>query len=96
MTRHDNTPEQVARRWLAGESVLDLAVELMTDEELIKRRIRKARREFPGLPWDRRPEKQTRSSTLDYRSMNDGIPGESVLREGSVVRGNGRSRRGSG
>lgn len=92
MTRHDITPEAVARRWLAGETILHLACDLMVSEELIKRRLRKARQEFPDLPWGERPNTRTRGSVRDYREMKDGVSGGRTLKEGSIVFGRGKRR----
>lgn len=85
MTRHDITPEAVAKRWLAGETIAVLAVALGASEELIKRRIRTARQEFPDLPWDERVRTQNRSAVRDYRNMKDGVSGTRTVKQGSIV-----------
>jgi hypothetical protein len=92
VTRNDITPEAVAKRWLSGETILALAISLEVSEELIKRRLRKARKDLPDLPWTQRSATQTRGSVQEYREMKDGVPGARSLKQGSIVHGRHRRR----
>ncbi len=87
---------EVAQRWLAGESMEVISVSLNCSPGLVSSRVAKARTQFPELPWsDRKPtDRSGGSRTRAYVEMNDGKPGESRLREGSVVRGRTAARRG--
>lgn len=80
----------IATEWLKGESQLDLAITFDCSPQTINTRLAHARREFPDLPWDERPDPRTgareASPTRGYVKMNDGKPGESMIREGSVIK----------
>lgn len=90
MTRKDITPEAVAREWLVGSSILVIATRLQVTTELIRRRLRVAKRDLPHLDWENRGPIKDTNSPAAYVKLNDGKPGESVLRQGSIVRGQRR------
>lgn len=92
MTRKDITPEAVAKEWLAGDSILAIASRHLVTTELIRRRLRVAKRDLPHLDWENRGPIKDTNSPAAYVNLNDGKPGESVLRAGSVVRGQRRYR----
>ncbi len=86
MTRWDIPPEDVARRWLEGETVASLALSYGAGENTIKRRLEYARRALPSLPWDKRnsPRNATsRSSLTRYVTMKDGRKGAAV---GTIIK----------
>lgn len=92
--RPDISNKDVALRWLAGESTVDISTDYDCTAGTISKRLRKAREEFPELPWDGRRKGQADPGLKTYVEMNDGKAGTSRLREGSVVRGRGGLRRG--
>lgn len=96
MTRHDVPAEEVARRWLEGETIAVLANSYQADTGTIQDRLKKARAQFPELPWnDRTPPQTARqpSPTRAFLSMKDGAEGSPAVRSGHVVRSRGlRSR----
>lgn len=94
MTRRpDITPEEVARLWLEeGRSLDAIAARYITTVSTIRRRLAKARELYPDRPWDARKSQPTSSGIRESAKLNDGHPGESVLRSGSVVRGMRRHR----
>lgn len=85
--RPDLDSQEIARLYLEGLSVMVLAVHFDTSLATIRRRLDKARTEFPDLSWDERVLKPTVSSTREFRDMNDGVPGESRLPAGSIIEG---------
>lgn len=87
---------EVAQRWLSGESMEDISTSFHCSSALINTRIVKARKDFPDLPWNDRKEKELPggSGIKNYVGMNDGKPGDSRVREGSVIRARGSLRRG--
>lgn len=92
--RPDIAPEDVARRWLTGETTESIALFYETTISTIKRRLAQAREEHPGLPWDERsPVARDHGAIRRYTQLNDGHPGESVLRSGSVVRSSALRKR---
>lgn len=82
--RPDITPEEVARRWLAGESILTIAVSLDTSQQTVKSRLTKARETMPDLPWDERKAKAATGPTMEYVAMKDGKPGTENI-AGSII-----------
>lgn len=90
MTNHDITAEEVARRWLGGESYLSIASDLGVSESIIKRRIKVAKATMPDLPWENRKRTRKSGPTREFVQMNDGKAGERPV-AGSVIR---RRRRG--
>lgn len=86
MTRWDIPPEDVARRWLEGETIAALALSYTTGENTIKRRLDYARQALPDLPWDKRnPPRRSapRSDLTRYVTMKDGRKGAMI---GSVIK----------
>jgi hypothetical protein len=94
MTRRDITPEAVALRWLAGESILALADAYGVSAGLIERRLTKARETLPDLPWGDRTPTPADSPTTPYATLNDGRPGQQHHRPGSTVPNRQRRKRG--
>jgi hypothetical protein len=90
--REDIPVRDVALKWLGGQSMLSIASEYGVDLDMIRRRIKKARKEMPELPWAEREPANKPGPTQAYRNMNDGKQGESVIRQGSVLRGSRRGR----
>lgn len=91
--RPDLCNRSIALDWLDGMSQLSLSVKYDCSPQTINTRLQKAKKEFPGLPWgERRAGKQT-SSVAEYVQMNDGRPGESAVRQGSVIRSAAMRRR---
>ena len=72
--RPDVTVEEVARRWLAGESILSIASHFQMDTGPINSRLKKARLLFPDLPWDEPRQVRKISPTAEYVEMKDGVP----------------------
>lgn len=70
-------------------SLLRIASEYDTVTGTISNRLKKAKKEFPELDWEGRTVTIDRDplGIQKYVGMNDGKPGESVLRSGSVIRG---------
>jgi hypothetical protein len=91
--RPDILAEDVARRWLAGDSILVLSIAYDCSLGTIDNRLAKARVEFPDLPWGEREVSPTPVGTKEYLEMNDGKQGESVVRQGSVIRSSAMRRR---
>ena len=96
--RPDLDNHEIALAWLEGLSHLDLSVKFNCAPQTISTRLKKARREFPDLPWDDRQTTPGNSasdgpSVKDYLRMNDGKPGESAVRQGSVIRSASMRRR---
>ena len=83
--REDIPVKEVADRWLGGCSINDLAAEYSTVPSLIQRRIARARKEYPGLPWAERKPAQQQGPTVGYRLMNDGVPGGDNASNGSLI-----------
>ena len=84
MTRRDITPEAVARRWLAGHSILAVAEHFDISVGMVQRRLKTARETLPDLPWDTRTPAVADSPTTPYATLNDGKPGQHH-RPGSTV-----------
>lgn len=84
--REDITTADVARRWIAGETIEDIALSYEAALNTVKRRLTAARHEFPGLARDSRVVRRDHGAVKRYTQMTDGQGGESVLRAGSVVR----------
>lgn len=93
MTRHDITPEQVARMWLAGMPNLAIAEELGVSPGLVQRRLAEARATLPHLPWADRTPPRGEASTVAFRDMNDGVEGGREPGRASLVRGHQLARR---
>jgi hypothetical protein len=88
--RPDILTKDVVSGYFDGKTVLDLSAEFNCSPGTIVVRLRKGRKEFAELPWDERDGGKVReydSDIRDYVGMNDGKPGQSRLREGSVIRG---------
>lgn len=83
--RPDIPVREVAERWLAGESILTLATAYEVGASAITLRLKRAREEFPELPWDQRKPRPTASAARTYAKMNDGKPGVQEA-AGSFVR----------
>ncbi len=86
--RPDIDTREVAERWLAGESMEKISVDLHCSPGAISGRIAKARTEFPDLPWaDRKPtDRSGGSGVKGYVEMNDGKLGHPGIREGSIIK----------
>lgn len=84
--RPDLDNKTIAQRWLAGESILDLATDLNTTMPTIRRRLDKARTEFPDLLWDQRQKSSRTGPTQEYTHMTDGKPGAHSIKPGSIIR----------
>lgn len=85
----------IAQRWLSGEPILSLATSLETSEATIRRRLIKARKIYPELPWDARQKPSRVGPTSEYTSMNDGKQGTAAIRTtGYIIRSSAACRRG--
>lgn len=86
--RPDLDNRTIALDWLEGLSQLSLSIKYDCSPQTISLRLRVARKEFPGLAWDNRkplPE-NPEGSTRGYVQMNDGKIGQSVVRQGSIIK----------
>ena len=70
--RADVPVRDVALKWLDGMTVLAIAAEYDATFSMIQRRIVRARKEFPELPWAEREPANKTGPTMNYRRMNDG------------------------
>lgn len=92
MARDDVSAEEVARRWLAGESYLALSVAYDMYQKAVVRLVEQARIDFPGLPWHlregaalRRPARTSQYAPVQaYAQMTDGKKGARGVTSGSV------------
>lgn len=89
VSRPDIDNREIGLKWISGMSHLDISIEYECSLNTVSNRLRKAREEFPDLPWGERSAKpkEGESSASNYIDMNDGKPGESRIRSGSVIRG---------
>lgn len=95
--RPDISTEEVAAMYMNGDTVLDISVEFNCSPGAIVARLKLARKSMPELPWVERDNKKAKGENgkiNKYARMNDGKPGDSRMREGSVIRGRGGLRRG--
>lgn len=95
MKRPDLCNRKIAEDWLGGTSQLDLSIKYSCSPYTISTRLRAARKEHPDLPWDERkaPAEKTEGAVKGYIRMNDGRPGESAIRQGSVIKSSVMRRR---
>ena len=90
--RGDISDQDVALRWIAGESIQFIATSLRAAPATIHGRLTKARKTFPDLPWGERVIRRTPSPTKSFAAMNDGKQGAAEAR-GSIVDGRRRKHR---
>lgn len=93
--RPDLCNREIAENWLGGMSQFDLSIKYSCSPNTISTRLRAARREFPDLPWGspRTVIGTSGESPKNYIRMNDGRPGKSTIREGSIVNSRTMRRR---
>jgi len=84
--RPDLCNRTIYEDWLNGESQLSLSIKYECTVNTISGRLEKARKEFPALARKVRKTPEKDPGVTEYVHMNDGKPGESVLRQGSIVR----------
>lgn len=89
--RADLDNKQIAMSWISGMSILEISIEVDCTQGTVSNRLRKAREQFPDLPWAERQSRSKggRSGIKEYLDMKDGKPGESRIPEGSVIRSAG-------
>lgn len=91
--RPDLDNRKIAEDWIGGMSRLDLSVKYGCSPQTINTRLLKARQEHPDLDWGNRSASPRRPSLRSYATMNDGKRGDSMVRQGSVIRGSALRKR---
>lgn len=86
--RSDLDNRTIALKWISGETIDEIAIELKAGRQTISRRLAEARISYPELSWGERD----RGGLGKYVRMSDGKPGISRIPQGSVI--NSRENRG--